>query len=86
MKDEIQILDSDIKAVLEEKYLDYATSVLISRAIPNLQDGFKLVHKRILWCMYEEKFKQFTKISKVGGTILGNYHIHGDSITNSILS
>ncbi|MFA7142845.1 MAG: DNA topoisomerase (ATP-hydrolyzing) subunit A [Candidatus Dojkabacteria bacterium] len=83
--EDTNIVHADIKKKLEENYRDYSLSILISRAIPNFNDGFKPVHKRILWGMHEENFRQFTKVAKISGTILGNYHPHGDSISDTIV-
>jgi DNA gyrase subunit A len=78
-----QIIEEDVKDSLEKRFLDYSMSVLISRAIPNFNDGFKVVHRRILWSMHEEKFKTLTKVAKIGGSVLGNYHAHGNQEVNS---
>lgn len=76
MKD-IQIVDE-----LQESYVDYAMSVIVSRAIPDIRDGLKPVQRRILWAMWEEGLKsssKFRKSATVVGAVLGRYHPHGDS-------
>ncbi|RAL57724.1 DNA gyrase subunit A [Candidatus Gracilibacteria bacterium GN02-872] len=67
---------------MEDCYIDYAMSVIISRALPDIRDGMKPVHRRILYSMYEQGLKsnaKFRKSAKVVGDVLANYHPHGDS-------
>jgi DNA gyrase subunit A len=72
-------------SILEEmqrSYLDYAMSVIVSRALPDVRDGLKPVHRRILYAMHESGYhwnRKFVKSSKVVGDVMGNYHPHGDS-------
>ena len=78
---------SDIKpiSIIEEmsrSYLDYAMSVIVSRALPDARDGLKPVHRRILYSMYENGFewnKPYRKSARVVGDVIGKYHPHGDS-------
>ena len=71
-----------IEAEMRSAYLDYAMSVIVSRAIPDLRDGLKPVHRRILYSMYESGYthdKAFRKSAKPVGEVMGSYHPHGDS-------
>ncbi|NVP18098.1 DNA gyrase subunit A [Candidatus Gracilibacteria bacterium] len=72
----------NIRTEMETCYLDYAMSVIVSRALPDIRDGFKPVHRRILFSMHEQGLKssaKFRKSATVVGHVLGNYHPHGDS-------
>ncbi|MEM9810489.1 MAG: DNA gyrase subunit A [Pseudomonadota bacterium] len=71
-----------ISGEMEKSYLDYAMSVIVSRAIPDARDGLKPVHRRILWSMSENGYthdKPFKKSANVVGDVMGKYHPHGDS-------
>ncbi len=71
-----------IEKVLKESYLTYAMSVIVSRALPDVRDGLKPVHRRLLYAMYElNNFhnKPYKKSARVVGEVLGKYHPHGDS-------
>jgi len=71
----------DISEELKESYLDYAMSVIVSRALPDVRDGLKPVQRRILWTMWEEGLThnaKFRKSATVIGAVLGRYHPHGD--------
>lgn len=71
----------EISDELRESYLDYAMSVIVSRALPDARDGLKPVHRRILWTMQEEGLSsgaKFRKSANVVGAVLGRYHPHGD--------
>jgi len=71
----------EISEELKESYLDYAMSVIISRALPDVRDGLKPVHRRILYTMYEDGLRhqaKFRKSATVVGSCLGRYHPHGD--------
>ncbi|MCH7472438.1 DNA gyrase subunit A, partial [bacterium] len=66
---------------MEESFLDYAMSVIVSRAIPDARDGLKPIHRRILWAMQESGFtaeKTTAKSAKIVGEVMGNYHPHGN--------
>ncbi len=83
-KDEGQerILPIDITAEMQASYLDYAMSVITSRALPDVRDGLKPVHRRILYAMYEAGLTsnaKFRKSATVVGDVLGKYHPHGDA-------
>ncbi|MFH0838154.1 MAG: DNA gyrase subunit A [Patescibacteria group bacterium] len=72
----------DIVSEMEECYLDYAMSVIVSRALPDVRDGLKPVHRRILYSMHELGLRsgaKFRKSATVVGDVLGKYHPHGDS-------
>ncbi len=67
---------------MKKSYLDYAMSVIVSRAIPDVRDGLKPVHRRILYAMLEGGYdwsKPYRKSARVVGDVMGNYHPHGDS-------
>ena len=74
--------DSNIVSEMEKSFLEYSMSVIISRAIPDLRDGMKPVHRRILYTMLESGFtpdKGYVKCAKTVGAVIGNYHPHGDT-------
>ncbi len=78
----LQKVPVSIQEELKTSYLDYAMSVIIGRAIPDVRDGLKPVHRRILYSMYEQKLGPTVahrKSAKVVGDVLGKYHPHGDS-------
>ncbi len=71
-----------IESEMRTSYLDYAMSVIVSRAIPDLRDGLKPVHRRIIYSMYEKGIthdKTYRKSAKSVGDVMGSYHPHGDS-------
>src|ERR1700677_321019 len=71
-----------IEAEMKKSYLDYAMSVIVSRAIPDVRDGLKPVHRRILFGMLElgcEYNKPYKKSARIVGDVMGKYHPHGDS-------
>ena len=73
---------ADIRGVIEQKYLNYAMSVIVDRALPDIRDGLKPVHRRILHSMNElgiEYDKSYKKSARVVGDVIGKYHPHGDS-------
>ncbi len=72
----------EIQQEMERSFIDYAMSVIVSRALPDAYDGLKPVHRRILWGMYEmgnRSDRPYMKCAKVTGEVMGNYHPHGDS-------
>ena len=76
------IVDIDINKRMKEAFIDYAMSVIISRALPDVRDGLKPVHRRILYAMYEEHLtadKPFFKSATTVGNVIGRYHPHGDA-------
>ena len=67
---------------MRRSYLDYAMSVIVSRALPDVRDGLKPVHRRILYGMYENGYdssKPYRKSARIVGDVMGKYHPHGDS-------
>ncbi|WP_263380731.1 DNA gyrase subunit A [Granulicella paludicola] len=78
----LQMLSINIEEEMRRSYLDYSMSVIIGRALPDVRDGLKPVHRRILYGMQEMGLqfnKKYTKSAKVTGHVMGNYHPHGDS-------
>ena len=76
------IVEINIEEEMKKSYLDYAMSVIVSRALPDVRDGLKPVHRRILYAMNELGMtpeKQYRKSARVVGDVLGKYHPHGDS-------
>ncbi|MGQ9515903.1 MAG: DNA gyrase subunit A [Anaerolineae bacterium] len=72
----------DINQEMQDSYLDYAMSVIVSRALPDVRDGLKPVHRRILYAMYDMKLtpdKPYRKSARIVGEVLGKYHPHGDA-------
>ncbi|NLN40992.1 MAG: DNA gyrase subunit A, partial [Clostridiales bacterium] len=77
-----KIIDVTIEDEMQKSFIDYAMSVIVSRAIPDVRDGLKPVHRRILYSMYELGLtpdKGFRKSARIVGDVLGKYHPHGDS-------
>ncbi|MFA7201440.1 MAG: DNA gyrase subunit A [Candidatus Paceibacterota bacterium] len=77
-----QLVQTGITSELEKSYLDYAMSVIVSRALPDVRDGLKPVHRRILWGMWDSGVTHSAKLRKsanVVGEVMGRYHPHGDS-------
>ena len=76
------IIERDIEKEMRTAYIDYAMSVIVSRALPDVRDGLKPVHRRILYAMYEDGItsdKPYRKCANTVGSVLGRYHPHGDS-------
>ncbi len=72
----------DIQQEMQRSYIDYAMSVIVARALPDVRDGLKPVHRRVLYAMYDSGFRpdrSYVKCSRVVGDVMGNYHPHGDS-------
>ncbi|SIP94885.1 DNA topoisomerase IV subunit A [Rhizobium sp. RU20A] len=79
--DDDNILPVDLKAALEERYLAYALSTIMHRALPDVRDGLKPVHRRIVYAMSEMGLRPnsaFRKCAKIVGEVMGNFHPHGD--------
>jgi len=77
-----KVIEKDISQEMKESYIDYAMSVIVSRALPDVRDGLKPVQRRILYAMYEMGLKhnaKFRKSAAVTGEVLGKYHPHGDA-------
>ena len=76
-----RVKQNNIVDEIEKSFLDYSMSVIVARAIPDLRDGLKPVHRRILYSMYESGYtpdKQYKKCARVVGDVMGKYHPHGD--------
>ncbi len=72
----------DLQLEMQRSYLDYAMSVIVGRALPDVRDGLKPVHRRVLYAMFDGGYrpdKAFSKCSRVVGDVMGKYHPHGDS-------
>jgi DNA gyrase subunit A len=77
-----RIVHIDLEDEMKRSYLDYSMSVIVSRALPDVRDGLKPVHRRILYSMYEQRLthqRPYKKSAAVVGDVLGKYHPHGDS-------
>ncbi len=75
------VQDIDIQTEMEQSFLDYAMSVITARALPDVRDGLKPVHRRILWGMYDQgnrPNRPYVKCARVVGDVMGKYHPHGD--------
>ncbi len=67
---------------MQRSYLDYAMSVIVSRALPDVRDGLKPVHRRVIYAMYDGGYRpdrNFSKCARIVGDVMGNYHPHGDN-------
>ena len=77
-----KIVDIKMEREVKKSFMEYAMSVIISRALPDARDGLKPVHRRILYAMYEDKLtyeNPFRKSATTVGNVLGRYHPHGDT-------
>ena len=77
-----RLQENNIVNEIESSFLEYSMSVIVSRALPDLRDGLKPVHRRILWSMYESGYtpdKPHKKSARIVGDVMGKYHPHGDS-------
>lgn len=78
--DQVEIVDLNVE--MQRSYLDYAMSVIVSRALPDVRDGLKPVHRRVIYAMYDGGYRPdraFNKSARVVGEVMGQYHPHGDS-------
>ncbi|MDH5655127.1 MAG: DNA gyrase subunit A [Spirochaetia bacterium] len=78
----IRVVPVDIDNQMKEAYLDYAMSVIVGRALPDVRDGLKPVHRRILYAMFDRAWRHdrpYVKCAKIVGEVIGNFHPHGDS-------
>src|ERR1041384_6901772 len=76
-----QVFDNSLTTEIEDSYLEYAYSVIHSRALPDARDGLKPGHRRILWSMPEQGHRPdrpYVKSARVVGDVMGRYHPHGD--------
>ena len=72
----------DLQSEMQRSYLDFSMSVIVSRALPDVRDGLKPVHRRVLYSMYDGGYRpdrNFSKSARVVGDVMGSYHPHGDS-------
>ena len=79
---EDKITNISLVEEMKKSYLDYAMSVIVSRALPDCRDGLKPVHRRILYAMNESGYnynKSYKKSARIVGDVMGKYHPHGDS-------
>ena len=77
-----KVMPVDLNQEMRRSFLDYAMSVIVDRALPEVRDGLKPVHRRIIYAMYDGGYRperSFSKCAKVVGDVMGNYHPHGDS-------
>ena len=89
MPDDIEVIPPggriepvDLQTEMQRSYLDYSMSVIVSRALPDVRDGLKPVHRRVLYAMYDGGYRpdrNFSKSARVVGDVMGNYHPHGDT-------
>ncbi len=78
----INIKEADLKKEMESAYLDYSMSVIVSRALPDVRDGLKPVHRRIIYGMQQQGLfpdRKYSKSARLVGEVMGKYHPHGDS-------
>ena len=82
MQDQDRIIKINIEEEMKSSYIDYSMSVIVARALPDVRDGLKPVHRRILYGMMEAgnvSTKAYRKSAKTVGDVMGNYHPHGDA-------
>ena len=80
--DNQKIVDVEISTEIRKAFLDYSMSVIVSRALPDVRDGLKPVHRRILYAMYDNSLypdRPYRKCATTVGEVLGHYHPHGDA-------
>src|SRR5512141_1337959 len=83
-----ETLPVSIEEEMRRSYLDYAMSVIVGRALPDVRDGLKPVHRRVLFAMHESNTvwnRPYVKCARVVGDVLGKYHPHGDGATYEAL-
>lgn len=76
------IVEVDLQREMEKSYLDYSMSVIVGRALPDVRDGMKPVHRRVVYAMWDGGYRptsSFSKSAKIVGDVMGHYHPHGDS-------
>src|SRR6187399_235663 len=79
--DSNRIIPVNIEEQMKTAYIDYSMSVIVGRALPDVRDGLKPVHRRVLFSMYESSYlhnKPYKKSARVVGDVIGKYHPHGD--------
>jgi len=89
MQERARIVPVNIEKQMKSAYIDYSMSVIVSRALPDVRDGFKPVHRRIMYAMWDTKILSSSptkKSARIVGEVLGKYHPHGDTaIYNTII-
>ncbi|HAU89748.1 MAG TPA: DNA gyrase subunit A, partial [Elusimicrobia bacterium] len=78
----VNIVDRDISEEMKSSYIDYSMSVIVGRALPDVRDGLKPVHRRVLYTMDDmglQHNKPFKKSARIVGDVMGKYHPHGDA-------
>ena len=76
------IIESDVEKIMKESFIQYSMAVIVSRALPDVRDGLKPVHRRILYTMFENGLtpdQAYRKCADTVGSVLGKYHPHGDA-------
>ena len=76
-----ELIINQLDKILSEKYLSYAISTIVSRSLPDVRDGLKPVHRRIIYSMYQLKLSHdspFKKSARIVGDVMGKFHPHGD--------
>ena len=76
------VIDTDVERIMKESFIQYSMAVIVSRALPDVRDGLKPVHRRILYTMYENGLtpdQPYRKCADTVGSVLGKYHPHGDA-------
>src|SRR5659263_17896 len=89
MNNQGKVLPIDIRYEMKKSYIDYAMSVIVSRALPDVRDCLKPVHRRILFSMHElglSPDKGYRKCARIVGDVLGKYHPHGDTAVYEALA
>ena len=79
----------DIQQEMQRSYIDYAMTVIVGRALPDVRDGLKPVHRRVLYAMYDGGYRPdrgYSKCSRVVGDVMGQYHPHGDTASRTRVS
>ena len=83
-----QLFPVNIEDEMRQSYMDYAMSVIVGRALPDVRDGLKPVHRRVLYAMHEANIvwnRPYVKCARVVGEVMGKYHPHGDNAINDTL-
>ena len=82
MEDNNRIIKTEYSELMQKSYIDYAMSVIVARALPDVRDGLKPVQRRVLYVMYERGIhydRPYRKSARIVGDTMGKYHPHGDS-------
>src|SRR5690348_17526406 len=81
-EDNTRVRVVELRDEMQQSYIDYAMAVIVGRALPDVRDGLKPVHRRVLYAMYDGGYRPdrgFSKCSRVVGDVMGQYHPHGDT-------